>query len=142
MPKIVWGKRYRVNVKKLDEQHQRIAELVNEINDRIKEKEGAKGIVTGFTELIDYAEDHFATEEGLMKKLDYPDRKRHKKEHTELVNLLKDVRKQFKREAKSLGDFNYDVAKDWLAMHSDWFSVHLVHSDRDFGAFLNKKGID
>jgi hemerythrin len=77
-----------------------------------------------------------------MKKLDYPGRKKHKKEHAELINLLKDVRRQFKREAKSLGDFNYDLAKDWLAMHSDWFSVHLVHSDRDFGAFLNKKGID
>ena len=142
MPKIVWSKRYRVNVKKLDNQHQHIAELVNAINDRIKARDDSKGIVTGFTELIDFTKNHFETEETLMKKTDFPDRKKHRKEHKELVNLLSDVRKQFKREAKSFGDFDYDVAKDWLAIHADWFSVHLVHSDRDFGAFLNKKGID
>ena len=142
MPKIVWSKRYSVNVKKLDNQHRRISELVNTINERIKAHEDGEGIVVGFTELIEFAKDHFATEEDLMKKLDYPDRKKHKKEHKELVNLLRDVRKQFKREAKSLGDFDYDVAGHWLAIHEDWFSVHLVHSDRDFGAFLNAKGID
>jgi len=142
MPKIVWSRRYRVNVKKLDNQHRHIAELVNAVNDRIKARADSKEIVTGFTELIDFTKSHFETEEVLMKKLDYPDRKKHRKEHKELVNLLSDVRKQFKREAKSLGDFDYDVAKDWLAIHTDWFSVHLVHSDKDFGAFLNKKGID
>jgi len=142
MPKIVWSKRYRVNVKKLDKQHLHIAELVNAVNDKIKARADSKEIVTGFTELIDFTKSHFETEEALMKKLDYPDRKRHRKEHKELVNLLSDVRKQFKREAKALGDFDYDVAKDWLAIHSDWFSVHLVHSDKDFGAFLNTKGID
>ena len=142
MPKIVWSKRYSVKVKKLDEQHRRIAEQVNEINDRIKAREDSKDIVAGFTELIEFTKDHFETEERLMKKSDYPDLKKHRKEHKELVNLLRDVRKQFKREAESLGDFDYDVAKDWLAIHSDWFSVHIVHSDKDLGAFLNKKGFD
>lgn len=141
MPKIVWSKRYSVNVKDLDDQHRRIAELVNGVNDRIKSREESKGIVTGFTELIDFTKAHFEAEEALMKKTDFPDRKKHRREHKELVNLLRDVRKQFKREAKSLGDFDYDVAKDWLAIHQDWFSVHLAHSDKDFGAFLNKKGI-
>ena len=142
MPKIVWSKRYRVNVTKLDNQHRRIADLINGINDRIQAREDSEGIVGGFTELIDFTKDHFATEEALMKKLGYPDLKKHRKEHKELVNLLRDVRKQFKREAKSLGDFDYDVAKHWLTIHADWFSVHLVHSDKDFGAFLNKKGIE
>lgn len=142
MPKIVWSKRYSVNVKKLDNQHRHIADLVNGINDRIKAREDSKGIVSGFTELIEFTKDHFDTEEALMKKMDFPEAKKHKKEHKELVNLLRDVRKQFKREAKSLGDFDYDVARDWLAIHTDWFSVHLAHSDKDFGAFLNKKGID
>ncbi len=142
MPKIVWSKRYSVNVKKLDNQHRHIAELVNAVNDRIKVREESGVLVDGFTELIELTKGHFDTEEALMKKLEYPDLKKHKKEHEELVNLLRDVRKQFKREAKALGDFDYDVAKDWLAIHSDWFSVHLAHSDRDFGRFLNKKGID
>ena len=35
MPKIVWSKRYSVNVKKLDNQHRHIAELVNAVNDRM-----------------------------------------------------------------------------------------------------------
>jgi len=141
MAKIVWSKRYSVNVAKLDNQHRRIAELVNVINERINAREDSKGIVEDFTGLIEFTKGHFETEEALMKKLDYSDTKKHKKEHKELVNLLRDVRKQFRKEAKSLGDFDYDVAKDWLAIHRDWFSVHLAHSDKEFGAFLNKKGI-
>jgi hemerythrin len=142
MPKIVWSKRYSVNVKELDMQHRHIADLVNLVNDRIKAREASKDLVDGFSELIEFTKGHFDAEEALMNKLKYPDLKKHRKEHKELVNLLRDVRKQFKREAKSLGDFDYDVAKDWLAIHSDWFSVHLAHSDRDFGAFLNDKGMD
>jgi hemerythrin len=141
MPKLVWNKRYSVNVKKLDKQHRHIAELVNGINDRIKARDESKEIVEGFTELIELTKGHFETEEALMKKMGFSDYKRHRKEHKELVNLLRDVRKQFRREAETLGDFDYDVAKDWLAIHADWFSVHLAHSDRSFGTFLNEKGI-
>lgn len=142
MPNIVWNKRYSVNVKKLDNQHRHIAEQVNAVNDRINAREESGVLVDGFSELIELTKGHFHAEESLMKKLDYPDLKKHKKEHKELVNLLRDVRKQFRREAESLGDFDYDVAIDWLAIHSDWFSVHLAHSDREFGRFLNKKGIE
>jgi len=142
MPKIIWNKRYNVNVKKLDGQHRRIAELVNSMNDRIKAKDDSKGIVEGFTDLIEFTEGHFKAEEALMKELGYPDYKRHKKEHKDLTNLLSDIKKQFRRQPKAFVDFDYDVAKAWLVIHNDRFSVHLIHSDKGFGAFLNKKGID
>jgi hemerythrin len=141
MPKIVWGKRYSINVKELDEQHRRIAELVNSMNDRIKAHDDSEGLLEGFAELIKFTKGHFAAEEALMKELGYPDFKKHKKEHKELINLLLDIKKRFRRETKSFADFDYDVAKDWLVIHGDWFSVHIIHSDKSFGTFLNKKGI-
>jgi len=141
MPKIVWSKRYSVKVDDLDAQHQRMAELVNTMNDRIEAQENRDSIIDGFKDLIQFTGGHFAAEEALMKKHGYPDYKKHKKEHKELVNLLREIKKQFEREAKPFSDFDYDVAKDWLVIHSDWFTVHLTHSDRDLGSFLNKKGI-
>jgi len=141
MPKIVWSKRYSVKVDDLDAQHQRMAELVNTMNDSIEAQENRDRIIDGFKDLIEFTGGHFAAEEALMKKHGYPDYKKHKKEHKELVNLLREIKKQFERESKPFSDFDYDVAKNWLVIHSDWFTVHLTHSDKDLGSFLNKKGI-
>jgi len=141
MSRIVWGKRYSVKVANLDDQHRRMAELVNEMNDAINENGEREKILEGFKTLIEYTGGHFAAEEALMKKHDYPDLKKHKKEHKDLINLLREIKKQFERESKSFSDFDYDLAKDWLVIHSDWLTVHLTHSDKDLGSFLNAKGI-
>jgi hemerythrin len=141
MPKIVWSNRYSVKVDDLDEQHRTMAELVNAMNDRIGAQEERDKILEGFADLLEYTGGHFAAEEALMKKHGYPDYKKHKKEHKELVNLLREIKKQFERESKTFSDFDYDLAKDWLVIHSDWFTVHVTHSDKDLGSFLNKKGI-
>lgn len=141
MAKIVWTKRYSVKVKKLDKQHMRIAELVNTLNDNIDSQEDRNRILEGFTELIKYTSDHFSTEEALMKEHGYPRYKKHKKEHKHLINLLRDIEQRFSRESKSFSDFDYGLAKDWLVIHKDWFSVHLSHSDKELASFLQKKGI-
>jgi hemerythrin len=141
MPNIVWSERYSVKVKKLDKQHMRMAELVNTLNDSINSQENRNSVIEGFTELIKYTGDHFSAEEALMKEHGYPSYKKHKKEHKNLINLLRDIRRQFKKESKSFSDFDYDLAKDWLVIHADWFAVHLSHSDKELGSFLHKKGI-
>ncbi len=142
MPRIVWSKRYSVKVDELDGQHRRMAELVNDINDRINARDDRDKLLEGFSELIGFTGKHFATEEALMKKHRYPDYKKHKKEHKDLINLLQDIKKQFRRESESFSDFDYDLAADWLVIHADWFTVHLTHSDRDLGAFLHKNGVE
>ncbi len=142
MPNIVWSERYSVKVKKLDKQHMHMAELVNAINNSINLQEDRNKVIEGFKELIKYTGTHFSTEEALMKKHDYPSYKKHKKEHKNLINLLRDIERQFKRESKSFSDFDYNLAKDWLVIHTDWFTVHLSHSDKDLGAFLHKKGVN
>jgi len=141
MPNIVWSERYSVKVKKLDKQHMRMAELINTINSSINSKEHRDKVIEGFKELIKYTGDHFSAEEALMKKHGYPNYKKHKKEHKNLINLLNDIERQFKRESKSFSNFDYDLAKDWLVIHTDWFAVHLSHSDKDLGYFLYDKGI-
>ena len=141
MPKIVWSKRYKINVDKLDDQHRHMAELVNVMNDKIEALDDRDAIVKGFKHLIKYTKGHFVTEETLMKKHGFPDRKKHRKEHKELVNLLLDIERQFRGKSKSFSNFDYDLAKDWLVIYTDWFAVHLVHSDKALGSFLIKKGI-
>ncbi len=76
-----------------------------------------------------------------MKEHGYPRYKKHKKEHKHLINLLRDIERQFRRESRSFSDFDYELAKDWLVIHTDWFAVHLSHSDKELGSFLHKKGI-
>lgn len=118
-----------------------MAELINTINSSINSKKDRDDVIESFKELIKYTGNHFSAEEALMKKHGYPNSKKHKKEHKNLINLLNDIERQFKRESKSFSDFDYDLAKDWLVIHTDWFAVHLSHSDKDLGHFLHEKGI-
>ncbi len=142
MTNIVWSKRYSVKVERLDDQHRQMADLVNRMNDRINAQEDRDRIIEGFTDLIKFTGFHFATEEALMKEHGFPDYKKHKKEHKDLINLLGEIKRQFLRESESFSDFDYDLAKDWLVIHKDWFAVHLTHSDKELGRFLKKKGVD
>ncbi len=141
MSPIVWNKRYDVNVRELDEQHKQLAEFVNVMNDAVKAREDRATILKGIADLIEHARLHFSTEESLMQQYGYPDYDKHKQEHKDLLNLLSDIKGKFVKRSHSFADFDYDLADNWLVIHTDWFSVHITHSDRDLGVFLNERNI-
>jgi hemerythrin len=131
---INWNELYSVEVKQIDEQHQRLFQLISDLQDALDLNHGADMLEDIYARLIDYTKSHFATEEALMKAHDYPALAPHFKEHAELKRKVVDMDK-LRAEGKE------KLSIDTLIFLLDWLSHHILMTDKNLGRFLNSKGI-
>ena len=81
MKSIVWTKDFSVGVTMLDEQHKRLVSTLNKLIQNPGAGTRSETVADILTELTNYAQEHFKSEEELMVKLGYPNYDDHKKEH-------------------------------------------------------------
>jgi hemerythrin len=126
-----WSDNFSVKHDGIDEQHQELIEIINNLVLYISEKN------TDFSHLLDlvtkldnYVGEHFKYEEGLMVLNSYPEMEAHVAQHNGLRDKL-----------ASLNIFNVDNTiefyKELLEDLIDWLSKHIMMTDKKLGAFLN-----
>ena len=74
------------------------------------------------------------TPEKFFDEYDYPDSEEHKKQHQELLEKAGGLKTKFDAGEKVLTIEVMNFLRDWL--HD-----HIVGSDKEFGPFLNEKGV-
>jgi hemerythrin len=134
MALITWNETLEVNIKKIDDQHKRLIELINILHDSMKAGKGNELIGPILSDLLSYTAFHFATEEKLFQEYAYPEFLRHKKEHDDLANKVKAFGNDFRSGKIS-------VTIDVMHFLRDWLRSHILGSDKKYGPFLNNKGV-
>lgn len=93
--KMKWASEYNTGIDVIDEQHKRILDYINEIDD-VKDDEDRRRIKDVLDNIIDYTQSHFTFEESLQEEADYKYRVPHKRVHDlfikkkgYIVNVLK-----------------------------------------------------
>ena len=84
MPKITWSEKLEIGIASIDEQHHRIIDLINELQDHIE----SGGLVLAnqtLHTLIEYKTFHCAHEEELLQQAGFPLLKPHKRAHSEYI---------------------------------------------------------
>jgi len=76
-----WTERYKVNVALLDQQHQELFDVVNELEQALRVGEGHIAIDRVLDKLLTYAGLHFAAEESLMERHHFPGLPTHRLQH-------------------------------------------------------------
>lgn len=130
MAMIVWGPNLMVGVQQIDNQHKKLVELVNKLNDAMVAGHGRDIIGPTLNELVKYTQLHFATEEGLMKLHGYEHTAEHKAEHNKLLHDVGEFKKRF-----DAG--NSMLSVELLRFLRDWLSRHILGSDKKLAAVLN-----
>jgi hemerythrin len=134
MALMTWTKEaFGTNVSVADEQHIEIFALVNKLNDAVAAGDRAK-VGRELDALISYVVMHFATEEALFQKHDYPDFKAHKSEHDKLVSVCADLQKKFHAGAA-------EITAETTAFLKDWLVKHIPAVDQKYGPYLGSKGV-
>jgi hemerythrin-like metal-binding protein len=64
-----------LNYPAIDEQHQVIAALINDLNAAVRSKQPPHALTELFEKAVQFVADHFDSEEGLMEKYHYPAQK-------------------------------------------------------------------
>lgn len=134
MPIVVWCDEYNVNVKEIDTQHQKMLELVNNLHTAVEACVDKNSLQNSLVELVDFTRMHFSTEEQLMKQYDYPELKKHHKEHRILLKHMSDLVVAVSNGQQPTFYSDYDVS-------SDWAMIHISEHDKSLGAFLNSKNV-
>jgi hemerythrin len=134
MPMLTWCEEFDIHVKEIDEQHQRLLELVTHLHSLVEAQAEKARLKQLLMDLLEFTHEHFATEEELMRRHDYPRFAKHHKEHKLLLRYMKLV-----VEGVSQGKYptffaDYDVSTDWAM-------VHIEEHDRDMGVFLNARNV-
>ena len=134
MSLLAWSNMFSVGVKDIDDQHKKLVDMANRLNDAMKDGHGREVVGKILAELVAYTASHFAFEERLMDKHDYPLSVQHKKEHQDLVRTVGEFKTKFERGDAALTAEVMGFLRDWLAKH-------IMNSDKTFGRDLNSKGV-
>jgi hemerythrin-like metal-binding domain len=131
---MTWSDEYVVGIAKIDSQHQRLVELINELYDGMRAGKGGAILGGIIAELKDYSVQHFKTEEELFDRHLYPEAKAHKAEHDAFIAKVSAFQADY--QAKKIG-----VTLDILNFLVDWLKDHILKSDKSYAPFLASKGV-
>ncbi|HTP64683.1 MAG TPA: bacteriohemerythrin [Geobacteraceae bacterium] len=134
MALLSWNDTYSVKIRKFDDQHKKLIDLINQLHDSMLVGKGKDVMGEVLNSLVDYTKTHFTAEETLMRLHNYPDYESHKKEHSMLVMQVLDIQKQLK-EGKS------PITQAVMFFLREWLQKHIQGNDKKYGPYLNEKGI-
>ena len=134
MAQITWNDNLSVGVKEIDQQHKKLIDLINALNDAMKVGKGKEALGKIVNSLIDYTATHFKTEEKYFDKFGYPEKLNHKIEHEAFVKKAVDFKTGFDKNELPL-------TVEVLNFMSTWVVTHIKGTDKKYSAFFNGKGL-
>jgi hemerythrin len=123
MPHLEWTNDLNIGVSVIDKQHHRIVEYINELYDAQSTKHPEE-VIHVLDELVDYTLTHFAFEEDLQFRSQYPFVKAHKRVHEIFTKRIS----QFQERAKA----GENVIPELLTMLKIWLVNHIKGDDLDY----------
>jgi hemerythrin-like metal-binding protein len=136
MPFIVWTNELSVDVKMLDNDHKKLAILINDLHEGLMAGRDSKDLERVFDELVACSRLHFAHEEHLLAEAGYSGAAAHKQEHDQKVHQILTLQARFLG-AKESADY-----LEVLDLLKYWLFTHMERSDKEFVAHLKATGVD
>ncbi len=134
MALFTWSNEYSVEVQSIDKQHQKLFDIVNELHDAMKAGKGSQLTPEIVKRLAEYAWEHFAHEEDMMKRANYPDFSNHKAEHDKLKG-------EVARMASGIRGGNAILTMHLQEFLCNWLQSHILQRDMKYSAPLRAAGI-
>ena len=120
MTVLVWQPELNTGIDVIDQQHQRIVALINQLADaHTRQDQGAV-----LEELVDYTLSHFAFEEELLEESGYSFGPAHKRVHDMFVRRVGEYRMRF--------EAGEDITTELKGMLARWLFNHIRSDDKSY----------
>ena len=132
MEKISWKDEYSVGVEKIDRQHRHLFEIINKLIDRSGSSSDSALVSETLTEMLNYAKEHFTTEEELMQEYGYPEIESHKEQHIYFFKTTAEL---------SINALNNQsmVSREIVEFLKLWLTLHILKCDMKYKEFFKAK---
>lgn len=135
MAKFEWKSQYETGIPIIDEQHRRLFEALNRVQDAVvheSTKEEIRGLVQA---LMADTREHFRTEEAIMAHHGFPDRLAHIREHEMLTEKLEDLYQRFEGSQDSM-------ALMLTTFMGGWLRHHISEGDFSYAQYIKSGHVD
>lgn len=130
-----WNDKYSVNNAIIDDQHKRLLDILFRLERLISRKKDAADMVALLSDMSDYAEQHFRSEERYMERIGYPKLEAHREEHTKYtLEVLKFTLIHLDEEPEN--------PRDVLNFLTHWWTDHILKVDMDYSKFALQPMVD
>ncbi len=116
---ISWDDSFKIDHNMIDSQHKRLFAMADEIYELTQktEEQQKEDIMMVLQDCTKYTISHFASEEALMDKINYPAKKSHVAQHTEFKIKVSEAIGDYSRGNKVKLDDLYNFIVEWLVQH-------------------------
>jgi hemerythrin len=131
----VWSEAYELGIPLIDGQHKKLIEQLGSLLKALKTRRKERSVRESLEFLDTYTNDHFYTEERLLREQGYPDLEAHLEAHKYFRDTVV--------KAKNFIRVNPDSEKSVQLVQSlliNWFVKHIKGTDQDYVALLKKQG--
>jgi len=132
---LAWDESYTVGVESIDKQHGILIGILNELHDAMLKGKARSVIGPLLIRLVQYTHEHFAAEEALLKRSDYPDLEQHLEKHHRLIEKVD----AFVAQHES-GEISINIPL--MNFLRDWLNDHIRNTDKEYGPWLNQHGVE
>lgn len=131
MDDFVWQKGYSIGEAAIDQEHQHLLELANEVVRFRSSGERLERVREALVALYDYVKTHFAHEEEYMAQVRYPGLPAHRVLHEAIIHEMNVMM----RESPQLDTLVYKLKR----LMKSWVLDHIQQADRQIGDFLRQR---
>ncbi len=135
MPLIEWTAELSVGIKSIDEQHKKLVNMINALNDAMLTGSSRELLEKIFTGLANYTQKHFSYEENMFIEFGYTDYEEHKRQHNELIAQVVELKEKF------LINPQGTITTDLMLFLKRWLTNHIMRTDKGYTEFLLSKGV-
>ncbi|HLA83675.1 MAG TPA: bacteriohemerythrin [Thermoguttaceae bacterium] len=123
---IVWKPFYSVGYTSLDDQHQQILEIINDLYAAMERGDDRQVVPRLLDRLFEYTKTHFAFEERILREHGYPDLESHKKLHEAMRSKTAGLRSHV----------GLVLGPDLLRFLKDWWLGHIQEEDQRYAPYV------
>ncbi|MFC1670200.1 bacteriohemerythrin [Spirochaetota bacterium] len=133
MDYLSWNEELNVGIGLFNDDHKNLIDFVNQLNHALQIGQAKETMGQVLVKLINYTDIHFKNEEKLMAKHAYPEYVKHKNEHDDLTEQVKDFYERY-----NSGKVAFSL--ELLNFLRDWLLNHIQCSDMKYKDFFSGRG--
>jgi hemerythrin len=131
---LAWTHACVVGVKAMDDQHGILVDTLNELREQIARGSATDELQRQMERLVEFTRLHFGCEESLLERYAFPGLHEHRAAHQRLIS-------QIDRAAEQGGSGEMTAFQKQLSSVGSAYLEHIEALDREYGAWLNERGI-
>lgn len=135
MALIIWNEQLSVNVKEMNQHHEKLVNLINDLHDAMRVGKSKEILSDILAKLLDYTRFHFTAEEDFMQKYGYPGLDQQKAQHQHFIKKIQDFQ-------SDLNEGKLMLSMEIMNFLKDWLVKHIEAEDKKYGPFFNEKGLN